>query len=206
MSVGVLRVPGKIIGGFAGVGWIDRAGVWLVGWWNRKPEEERARWVLDPLVGVGPLRFGMSPDEARDVLAEHPSPVQSTEGRVCWQRYNDGTGVTAIYGPDERLVAVAVDANTGPLVRLREVELIARVPSEARADVHELAGREGVSVGVNWSGDPEVAAWGVSMGADQEWGTSLDGYLERRDAMLTGALIVCPELADDPYGAESVIA
>ncbi|MFF4813418.1 hypothetical protein ACFY2K_02425 [Kitasatospora sp. NPDC001309] len=132
--------------------------------------------------------------------------MQSTQDRVCWQGYHHGTGVTAIYGPDERLAAVAVDANTGPLVRLREVELIARVPSEVRAEVHALAGREGVPVGVNWSGDPEVAAWGVSMGADQEWGTSPDGYLERRDAMLTGALLVGPELAEDPYGAEPVLA
>ncbi|MFF7112921.1 hypothetical protein ACFY91_11515 [Streptomyces albogriseolus] len=30
-------------------------------WWGRKPEN-RQQWVLDPLVGVGPLRFGMDAD------------------------------------------------------------------------------------------------------------------------------------------------
>ncbi|MEU6201562.1 hypothetical protein [Streptomyces sp. NPDC047061] len=33
-------------------------------WW-RKKTEERAQWVLDPLVGVGPPRFGMNPDLVR---------------------------------------------------------------------------------------------------------------------------------------------
>ncbi|WP_344625507.1 hypothetical protein [Kitasatospora arboriphila] len=174
-------------------------------WWTRKPEGERARWVIDPLAGIGPLRFGMSPDrvkaalEGADVLCS-----QSTEGGLSWQQYR-GAGVTAIYGPGPRLVAVAVDALSGPLVRLGDVQLIARVPSEVCADIHELARRHGVSVRVNRGGDPEVAAWGLSMGAVQDWGLSAEGYAERRDTVITDALVVGPEQAEDPYTATPVI-
>ncbi len=52
----------------------------------------------------------------------------------------------------------------GPLVQLHEVELIARVPSQARAEIEDLARQESVAVRGNWGGDPEIAAWGVSMG------------------------------------------
>ncbi|MFB7290584.1 hypothetical protein [Actinacidiphila glaucinigra] len=173
-------------------------------WWNRKPEE-RAQWELDPLVGVGPLRFGMSPDRVAAALDGAVAYVsQNTADRLSWQQYGD-VGVTAIYGQGPRLVAVAVRALDGPQVRLRDVDLIARVPSEVRSDIQDLARREGVVVGVNWSGDPEVAAWGVSMGAALEWGQHPEGYAERRDAMITDALLVGPELAADPYGADPVI-
>ncbi|MFI0968167.1 hypothetical protein ACH4S8_43510 [Streptomyces sp. NPDC021080] len=113
--------------------------------------------------------------------------------------------MTAIYGQGKRLVAVAIHAVDGPLVRLGEVALIGRVPSEARSDIEDRARREGAGVRVNWSGDPEVAAWGVSMGAMTEWELSSEGYAGRTDRMITDALFVGPELAEDPYGAEPVI-
>ncbi|MFD8667664.1 hypothetical protein ACFV1U_20000 [Streptomyces microflavus] len=68
-------------------------------------------------------------------------------------RYQD-IGVTGIYGPRTTLAGIAIDAMEGPLVRLREVELIARVPSRARAEIDGLARREDAVVRVNWSGDP----------------------------------------------------
>lgn len=43
------------------------------------------------------------------------------------------------------------------------------------------------------------------MGAEQEWGLSSEGYVERRDTMVTSALLVGPELAEDPYAAGPVI-
>ncbi|MFE9679363.1 hypothetical protein ACFYO5_35500 [Streptomyces sp. NPDC006259] len=88
-----------------------------------------------------------------------------------WGRYTDW-GVTAVYGEDNSLVAVAVDAMDGPLVRLGNIGLTARAPSEVRVELRELALREGASLRVNWSGDPEVEAWGISMDAAQESGTS----------------------------------
>ncbi|MFD8033242.1 hypothetical protein ACFV3F_31705 [Streptomyces sp. NPDC059717] len=163
------------------------------------------QWVLEPLVGVGPLRFGMNPDQVASALDGATAYISTGLGSgVGWGDYSDW-GVTAVYGEDSGLVAVAIDAMDGPLVRLRDVELIARVPSEVRADIYGLALKEGASVRVNWSGDPEVAAWGISMGAALELGLSPEGYTERRDRVITHALLVGPELARDPYTSEPVI-
>ncbi|MFJ9454980.1 hypothetical protein ACIRST_07870 [Kitasatospora sp. NPDC101447] len=171
-----------------------------MGWWNRKPEEERPQWVLDPLVGVGPLRFGMSPDEVAAALAGAVVWVaRRAGGEPVRQDYHD-LGVTAFFGPEPRLLAVAIDELAEPRVRLRGVELIARVPSEVRADLHELARRERVAVRENRSGDPEVAAWGVSMDTGQEWGRAPEGYVQRTSRAITGALLLGPELAGDPHG------
>lgn len=173
-------------------------------WWNRKPQEERARWVLEPLLGVGPLRFGMDPEQVQAALGGADVSVsQTSDGRPSWQLYPD-VGVTAIYGDGPCLVAVAVDPWCGPLVRLGDVELIARVPSEVRADIRGLAGSAGVCVRSNWSGDPEVAAWGLSMGAAQDWGSPPE-EATRMDGVITHALLVGPELAEDPYATAPVI-
>jgi hypothetical protein len=34
------------------------------------PDEERRTWTLEPFVGVGPLRFGMSLDEVADAMSD----------------------------------------------------------------------------------------------------------------------------------------
>ncbi|WP_406840883.1 hypothetical protein ACICHK_40085 [Streptomyces sp. AHU1] len=147
----------------------------------------------------------MNPDQVASALDGATAYISTGLGSgIGWGDYSDW-GVTAVYGEDSGLVAVAIDAMDGPLVRLRDVELIARVPSEVRADIYGLALREGASVRVNWSGDPEVAAWGISMGAVLELGLSPAGYTERRDTMITHALLVGPELTEDPYTSEPVI-
>ena len=156
-----------------------------------KTDEEREQWVLDPLVGVGPLRFGMSPDEVDAVF--RPKRAEASDS---WGMQHSA-GVELIYGEGGCLVAVAVDGPSGPLVRLRDVELIGRVPSEVRADIHELARREGASVRVNRSGDPEVGVWGLSMGVEQRWPLEQQG-----SAMFTSALFVGPERAEDPHGTK----
>ncbi|GAA3265060.1 hypothetical protein Sros01_80090 [Streptomyces roseochromogenus] len=111
-------------------------------------------------MGVGPLRFGMDSDE---VVAALGGPLfgggQVSADGLFWARYQE-TGLTCIYDRGKVLVAVAIDPLEGPLVQVGEVELIGRVPSELRTEIHALAYREGLAVGVNWVGDPEVAAWG----------------------------------------------
>ncbi|BFO18240.1 hypothetical protein SHKM778_46280 [Streptomyces sp. KM77-8] len=112
-------------------------------WWNRKPGE-RSEWLLEPLVKVGPLRFGMNPDEVASALDGAVAHVSQGLGSgIGWGYYTDW-GVTALYGEENGLVAVAIDAMDGPLVRLRDIDLIARVPSEVRADIQDLALREGL--------------------------------------------------------------
>ncbi|MEW1549897.1 hypothetical protein [Streptomyces tsukubensis] len=128
---------------------------------------------------------------------------QGLDKGVGWGSYADW-GITAVYGEDSDLVGVAVDAMEGPLVSLRGIGLIARVPSAVDAELRDLARREGASVRVIRSGDPEIGAWGVSLGAQQEQGLSPEGYVERRDRAITRALLVSRELADDPYGSDAV--
>ncbi|MFF2778869.1 hypothetical protein ACFVU3_28710 [Streptomyces sp. NPDC058052] len=161
--------------------------------------------MLEPLAGVGPLRFGMNSDDVASALDGAIAHVSQGLGSgMGWGSYTDW-GVTGIFGADSGLVAVAIDAMDGPLVSLRDIELIARVPSEACADIQDLAHREGTSVRVNWSGDPEIEAWGVSMGAAQAMGLSPAGDLQRQDTMITDALLVSGELAEDPYGSKPVV-
>ncbi|WP_406840036.1 hypothetical protein ACICHK_34930 [Streptomyces sp. AHU1] len=51
---------------------------------GQRPKESpgQARWTLDPLVGVAPLRFGMSPDKVSAVL----------DGAVAYASYDLGGG------------------------------------------------------------------------------------------------------------------
>ncbi|MFD7644647.1 hypothetical protein ACFV4P_28825 [Kitasatospora sp. NPDC059795] len=165
---------------------------------------ERVRWVVDPLVGVGPLRFGMTRDEVREAIGE-PGPVGAVdEMRAPWWQFHDDTGVTVLYDLDFRLVGIAVDAVSGPRVRIGEVELVGLVPSQVGADVRRLAERTGVAVRTNPVGDPDVPAWGLSMGAAPSWEPGPYGHPRRGDAQLSEPLLVAPELADDPYAAEPV--
>ncbi|MET9178220.1 hypothetical protein ABZX88_08300 [Kitasatospora aureofaciens] len=153
--------------------------------------------MLDPLVGVGPLRFGMVAGEVQTALTGSADDTSSgSQGH-----YRD-LGVTVFYGPGPRLVAVEVDALDGPSVRLRGVELIARVPSELRADLLGLAEEEEAAVRANRHGDPEVPAWGVSIRAAHEWEVAAEGHIQRTSRAITGALLVGPEPAGDPQGFE----
>ncbi|MEY9812196.1 hypothetical protein RKD21_002453 [Streptomyces albogriseolus] len=199
MSVALLRVPLKISGVGAGGG-VEGEGA--VMWWGRKPEN-RQQWVLDPLVGVGPLRFGMDSDEVRAALGAADSGSRVARDGSFWATYGD-LGLTALYAPGMLLAAVEIHAAVGPRVSLAGVELMDRVPSEVSADLHRLARGQGVPVGVNWGGDPEIAAWGLSMGAVQAWEASEEGHPVRTDRAITQALVVAPELAHDPYGTDLV--
>ncbi|MFC8450113.1 hypothetical protein [Kitasatospora sp. NPDC057223] len=202
LSAGASRVTGKIIGVSRRMRPESLVGA-EVGWWDRAPGD-RAQWVLDPLAGVGPLRFGMSPQQVREALEGTVAYVSQGLGEgVVWEYY-DEPGLTVFYGPGPRLVAVAIDAVGGPLVRLGEVELVARVPSEARADLHRLSRSQKVVVRVNHYGEPEVPAWGLSVRVEQEWGHAPEGYKQRRDAMITSVLVTGPELAEAPWDALSV--
>ncbi|WP_080128060.1 MULTISPECIES: hypothetical protein [unclassified Actinoplanes] len=146
----------------------------------------------------------MTSQQVKAVLgAESLESYRGYEGKESWQRYSDG-GVTAIYDQGG-LVAVAIDALAGPMVRLRELDLVGGKPSAVAAGIQQLAGRDDAVVTVNWSGDPEVAAWGLSLGATPQWGLSPSGALERTGMMVTDALFVGAELAEDPYSSEPII-
>ncbi len=110
----------------------DRWGVWDV-----LPDSGRRRWLLEPFESVGPLRFGMRPEEVTAALGgiarnpQHCTRAALSRGRYgtvkgeCW-----GLGLMFYYGLEERLRGIAVDALKGPQVVADGTALVGRVPSE----------------------------------------------------------------------------
>ncbi|MBG0568706.1 hypothetical protein [Actinoplanes aureus] len=106
------------------------------GWWHVLPDEERQQWTLEPLVAVGPLRFGMSPEEVADAMVAVTAEVERRQH--CWPaNSNVSTVVEGVYRTfglhlyyrDEGLAGVVVDALCGPQVSVAGTTLVGRVPS-----------------------------------------------------------------------------
>jgi hypothetical protein len=133
--------------------------------WRVKSDEERDRWDFVPLVGVGPLRFGMGSDEALSVLdpdrCTHPDvrPLLGGAGEMSF------AGVTMYFG--HGLSCVAVDACTGPQVVFDDVPLVGRVPSEMEQWVLDHAQRHRLELRYTHAADPELAGLGLIMRAQR---------------------------------------
>lgn len=107
-------------------------------WWKVVPDSDRQQWQADPFAGVGPLHFGMTPDEVAATLDEVDGgsqqfqrsrpPTQDHYSRTRGQYRN--LGLTLYYGLEERLNSVVIDALSGPQVFAEGVALTGRVPSE----------------------------------------------------------------------------
>ncbi|WP_439678181.1 hypothetical protein [Embleya sp. MST-111070] len=106
------------------------------GWWHVVPDEERRMWVLEPFVGVGPLRFGMGPGEVADAMGDVTAeterylrgcPADAHVYTVEEGRYPE-FGLH-LYYRHERLAGVVVDALCGPQVLADGTALVGRVPS-----------------------------------------------------------------------------
>ncbi|MGW2684619.1 hypothetical protein ACWC6I_15875 [Streptomyces sp. NPDC001414] len=106
-----------------------------MGIWDAKMDSERAQWVFVPQVSVGPLHFGMAPDDVSAALGSEASArslVQRSSGdyELVESQFTE-SGVTVYYTMGQTLACVAVDALAGPQVMLDGTALVARVPSEA---------------------------------------------------------------------------
>jgi hypothetical protein len=110
--------------------------VMFTGWWHVLPDEERQQWALQPFVAVGPLRFGMSPEQvtaAMDAITSeverhlYRTPAHSNASTVVEGRYP--TFGLHLYYRDEGLAGVVVDALCGPQVSVAGTALVGRVPS-----------------------------------------------------------------------------
>jgi hypothetical protein len=108
----------------------------MLKWWDVLPDDERQQWALDPLIGVGPLSFGMSPDEVSEAL----SPVTAESQRCTRSRpaqetvYSVEGGTYQEFGlklcyRQQRLAGVVVDALRGPQVFADDTALVGRAPS-----------------------------------------------------------------------------
>lgn len=116
-------------------------------WGIALEETERACWLFEPFVGVGPLRFGMDHDRVAETIGR---PTGHTLGRSAdfWHvtpqgAHRPATQVKTYYGESGRLCAIAVDALRGPQVAWSGIPLVGSVPSrtEERLMMHaEAAG------------------------------------------------------------------
>ncbi|MEW2622585.1 hypothetical protein [Streptomyces sp. NPDC048106] len=133
--------------------------------WRIAREEERAEWTFTPYVGVGPLHFGMALEEIAGALGERPAVTASSyQGEDQRLDYADFTknGIRALF-QDGRLGCVAVNALTGPQVRLDAVPLTGCAPSLVEGWlVHRAAPRPG-SVMYSPAADPVFPDLGLAI-------------------------------------------
>lgn len=99
--------------------------------WDVLPDSERQQWTFDPFVSVGPLRFGMSSDEASAVLGGVRATIAQYDPRWNIGCHNyPRVGLKLYFAADESLCGVSVDALRGPQVLADETALVGKVPSE----------------------------------------------------------------------------
>lgn len=119
----------------------------------------RVRWLCDPLVGVGPLRFGAGPDDVGQAL----NGAVATVSVGTRERWFPGAGVAAYFSETGKLACVAVDALKGPQVTLEGTDLVGRPPSEVEEWFLEHARTRGTELRYSHEGNPGSAALGVVM-------------------------------------------
>ncbi|MFJ8164130.1 hypothetical protein ACIRBY_24815 [Streptomyces sp. NPDC096136] len=107
--------------------------------WFQKPlSQNRQNWPLDPLLSVGPLRFGMDSREVATTLGMNDG-LQSN-GSTIFTQFRE-LGITAYYSDrsDPRLVSVAADPLRGPQVSFSDEGLTGRIPSELDPWIDRMA-------------------------------------------------------------------
>ncbi|MFB7249003.1 hypothetical protein CW362_40925 [Streptomyces populi] len=99
--------------------------------WDVLPDSERQEWSFAPFVSVGPLRFGMSSDEASAALGGVRASVRQHDPhwKIACHTYSE-TGVKLYFAANECLCGISIDALRGPQVRTDGTALVGRVPSE----------------------------------------------------------------------------
>lgn len=134
--------------------------------WAVVDDSDRAQWDYAPLERVGPLRFGMSPQEATAAMATggYTADAVSKAGefgpfeQLCMPFRAVGAAayrvdVVAYYVGLIGLTCIAVDALSGPQVLLDGIRLIGRPPSELSAELSTFLEKTGREVRVTPGGD-----------------------------------------------------
>ncbi|MFD5813956.1 hypothetical protein [Streptomyces sp. NPDC127038] len=112
-----------------------------MGLWDVLPDSERQQWIFDSFVGVGPLRFGMTSDEASAALGG--VPASDCEHYPHWDvvcRTYAAVGLKLYFGA-EGLRGVSIDARRGPQVHVDATALVGQVPSELEQWLFDRAER-----------------------------------------------------------------
>jgi hypothetical protein len=129
-------------------------------------ESGRERWDYAPLERVGPLRFGMSVEEAAlamltrgftsDAAAEcgrfGPFKQLRTVFRVVDAPFCRADVVAYFVGP-MGLTCIAVDALTGPQVTMEGIRLVGRPPSELSGELTAYLSGTNMNVEITPGGD-----------------------------------------------------
>ncbi|MFI6652748.1 hypothetical protein ACIBI8_34725 [Streptomyces sp. NPDC050529] len=100
---------------------------------------ERECWEWMPAVGVGPLRFGMSPADVAVALRVR-APQELVGGPYAQENYADGVKV---FYDEGRLACVSLDAAAGPQAFLADVALAGRDPEKAHQFLLDHASEHG---------------------------------------------------------------
>ena len=169
-----------------------------MGVWDVKKDEDRQQWSFIPLAAVGPLRFGMPPDEVSAALApateSGSTGISSEKGCAMGlktilssQRFTE-PGITAYYGRSERLAAVAIDALQGPQVLLSGEPLVGRVPSIWEEWFCEHIAAHDFDLLYTHEGNPASADLGLIMRVQRAG-----------DAVLTRPILALHEWVDDSW-------
>jgi hypothetical protein len=112
--------------------------------WDALPDSERQQWTFDPFVRVGPLRFGISADDASAALGGKRATV--TRHDAHWDiacHIYPRLGLRLYFASTDSLCGISVDALRGPQLPADGRRLVGQVPSELeqwlfdRADTRE---------------------------------------------------------------------
>jgi hypothetical protein len=141
------------------------AGVWAV-----IDDADRQRWSFEPYSAVGPIRFGMSPEEVKESLGG-AFCVRLTRGLedggtvsvfALSAKPFDGSAVTAYFDTSDHVFCVAIDALRGPQVVLGDtIGLVGRTPSLLDDEVGRYATDNGLMLQVSLSANLAVEGLGV---------------------------------------------
>ncbi|WP_433349207.1 hypothetical protein ACQP25_35975 [Microtetraspora malaysiensis] len=147
--------------------------------WSVVNDSDRAQWGYVPFENVGPLRFGMSPEEAAAAMdaqgftgcdfpmhPHHGALVQRTDFRAATaQPYV--IAVTVYYGNPGGLACVAVDALCGPQVSMERMRLVGQVPSELTHQFHRYVEERDMGAAFSVEGDAVSDELGIMMRAQR---------------------------------------
>lgn len=147
--------------------------------WSVVDDSESQQWDYLPQPGVGPLRFGMSLQDALAVLQQ-----QGFTGSSSAQQPNHGalthraefrpaasppylTAVTLYFRELQGLACVAVDALCGPQVTLDGTRLVGRVPSELLEEFFDYVSRQAMTRQISVEGDAASDELGIMIRAQR---------------------------------------
>jgi hypothetical protein len=165
------------------------------GWWQVLPDEQRQQWALQPFVAVGPLRFGMSPEDVANAMAAFTKDVGQRRYRtsantnvslVVEERYR--TFGLHLYYRDESLTGIAVDALCGPQVSVAGMALVGKVPSLLEQWMIDRAQTR--------PAETELVYMGAGVPASESLGVTIN-VQRKGDRLLTRPVFYPAEALDD---------